>query len=147
MKIIQLRTAMIVGAAMLIASTARAQPITGTLGVDEGDGWYSSFLDVKPSMSFMKGETLVIRLEGDAENIFVRLLPEKSTAKSQEGIDGDSRKVPSNHIVEITLLSDHPNVKQISVHSGHSAWERPLGANNGKIRIVSIERKVAKRTK
>lgn len=48
--------------------------------------------------------------------------------------------MPATRTLDIMLDRDHPNVKQISVHAGTEAFGQPLGPNNGKIRIISIER-------
>ncbi len=126
--------------AILLTIGAYAQALLGRTGSAAGDSWQSSWLDIKPSITFKTGETLRIRLEGDAENVMVRLLPENSDPTSPDGIEGDVRKVPANRILVVTLTRNHPNVKQISVHAGSLAFDRQLGPKNGRTRIVSIDR-------
>ena len=132
--------AVVILGTMFVSVGSQAQALLGSTGSAAGDLWQSTWLDLKPSITFKKGEILRIRLEGDAENVLVRLLPEKSDPTSADGIEGDVRKVPANRTLVITLMRDHPNVKQISVHAGKEAFARPLGGNNGRTRIVSIDK-------
>jgi len=104
-----------------------------------GDRWQSSWFNLKTPMSFKKSERLLIKVEGGAENVLVRLLPRNSSPNSFDGIEGTVRKVPAGKVLDVKLERDHPNVKQISVHAGREAWGVPLGGNNGTVRIVSIE--------
>lgn len=139
------RTASFFAAGFLAATflstiAVSAQSIQGAPGEAGGERWQSSWLDLKPPMSFKKGEKLRLRLEGDAENVMIRLLPSASQPTSSDGVEGGVRKVPAKRILEITLERDHPSVRQISVHSGREAWERPLGGNNGKARLISVDR-------
>jgi hypothetical protein len=122
-------------------SAVSAQPLEGTTGDAAGDLWQSSWLNLKPPMTFKKGERLLIRVEGNAENVPVRLLPDASHPSSSDGIEGNIRKVPVGRVLDVRLERDHPGVKQISVHAGKEAWGRPLGGNNGTVRIVGIERR------
>jgi len=140
MNVTSRRTAGFLAAAFLSAITASAQSIQGAPGEAAGERWQSSWLDLKPPMTFKRGEKLRLRLEGDAENVVIRLLPSGSQPTSADGVDGGVRKVPANRILEITLERDHPSVRQISVHSGREVWERPLGGNNGKARLISVDR-------
>lgn len=117
-----------------------SQTLNGQPGSGSGSGWQASWLDLKPNQSFKNGETLRLRVEGNAENFLVRLLPVTSQPSSSDGIEGPVRKVPKSGALDIKLERDHPNVKQISVHAGPEAWGRPLGPNNGTITIVSVER-------
>jgi len=126
---------------LMFAVSASAEPLVGTTGDAAGDRWQSSWLDLKTATSFKKGERLLIKLEGNAENVLVRLLPITSTPSSSDGIDGTTRKVPPGGILDVKLERNHPNVKQISVHAGKEAWGRPLGGNNGHVRVISIEHK------
>ncbi len=125
-------------AALFIAS-AYADPLSGNTGSAAGDRWQSSWLDLNSPVSFKKGDELRITVEGNAENVIVRLLPKASRASSSDGIEGKVRKVPANGILEVRLERDHPNVKQISVHAGTVAWGTPLGGNNGKVKVVAVD--------
>jgi len=127
-------------ALMLICATSvSAEPLAGTTGDAAGDRWQSSWLDLKAPMSFRKDERLLIKVEGNAENVLVRLLPSGSSPSSSDGIEGTTRRVPAGGVLDVKLERDHPNVKQISVHAGREAWGRPLGGNNGTVKVVSIE--------
>ncbi len=127
-------------AVMLFAGVTFAQVLVGRTGSAAGDNWQSSWLDIKPSITFRKGETLRIKLRGDAENVLVRLLPEPSDPTSPDGIEGGVRKVPADRILVITLTRDHPNVKQISVHAASLAFDQSLGPKNGRATLVGVDR-------
>lgn len=129
----------------LFATSAVAQSVQGTTGSAAGgvggNSWQSSWLDIEPPISFKKGEILRIKVDGDAENVLVRLLPAASQPSSSDGIEGGVRKVPASKVIEVKLDRDRPNVKQISVHAGKKAWETPLGGNNGTVMVVGVERR------
>ena len=124
---------------LICAAPVSAESLVGTIGDAAGDRWQSSWFDLKAPMSFKKSERLLIKVEGGAENVLVRLLPSNSSPSSSDGVEGTVRKVPAGKILDVKLERDHPNVKQISVHAGREAWGIPLGGNNGTVRIVSIE--------
>jgi hypothetical protein len=134
------RSFALVAIVSLFAASAAAEPVLGTTGSTAGDDWQSSWLDIKPPTTFKKGEVLRIKVDGDAENVLVRLLPAKSQPGSPDGIEGNVRKVPAGKIVEVKLERDHPDVKQISVHAGKKAWTTSLGGNNGTVTVVSVDR-------
>ncbi len=125
---------------ILCVCVAFAQTLVGRTGSAAGDDWQSSWLDIKPSITFKNSETLRLKVEGDAENVVVRLLPEQSDPTSPDGIEGGVRKVPADRVLVITLTRDHLNVKQISVHAGRLAFDQSLGPKNGKARLTSVER-------
>jgi hypothetical protein len=124
----------------LLAAIASAESLQGTTGHSEGDQWASSWLDLSSPTDFKKGEILTIKLEGNAENVVVRLLLSTSPPDAQDGLEGYVRKVPVTKVLIVKLESNHSQVKQISVHSGHAAWQISLGGNNGNATIVSIDR-------
>jgi hypothetical protein len=124
----------------LLAAIASAESLQGTIGSSAGDQWASSWLDLSSPTDFKKGEILTIKLEGNAENVVVRLLPSTSSPGAPDGIEGYVRKVPVTKVLIVKLESNHSQVKQISVHSGHAAWQISLGGNNGNATIVSIDR-------
>jgi hypothetical protein len=119
MTTVLVRVAILAAVATFFGNSLLCQPLAGTPGSAAGDRWQSSWL----------------------ENVIVRLLPDGSQPESPDGIEGGVRKVPASHTLDIKLESDHPKVKQISVHAGPEAFGQPLGPNNGKIRIISIERR------
>jgi hypothetical protein len=125
---------------LVFVTLVAAEPLVGTTDSAAGDRWQASWLDLKPPLSFKKGERLLIKVEGSAENVLVRFLPSGSSPSSSDGIEGSTRKVPVAKTLDVKIERDHPNVKQISVHGGREAWGRPLGGNNGDVRIISIER-------
>ncbi len=118
----------------------QAQLLRGQTGSGSGAGWQASWLDLTRVLSFKKGETLRIKLEGNAENFIFRLLPSDSQPSSSDGIEGSVRKVPKSATVDIKLERNHPSVKQISLHAGTEAWRKPLGPNNGSVMLISVER-------
>jgi hypothetical protein len=132
----------VLAAAVLAVSVAAAmaQSVDGTTGSGSGSGWQSSWLDLKSPATFKKGEKLAIKVDGTAENVLVRLLPASAEPSSPVGVEGKARKVPGDRVLMVVLERDHPNIKQISVHGGPSAWSTSLGGNNGAVSIVSIDR-------
>ncbi len=134
------RITVIVASVIFMASSAHSDPLPGTTGSAAGKRWQSSWLDINPPVNFRKGETIKIKVGGNAENVLVRFLPENSDPSSSDGIEGKVRKVPPIGIIEVRLERNHPNIKQISVHAGKEAWGTPLGGNNGIVKIISIER-------
>lgn len=130
--------------ALLLAGSASAEPLPGS--IDSGAGsnniWQSSWLNLTPQVSFRKGEKLRIAVQGSAKKVLVRLLPADSSPSSSDGVEGNIRKVPADGVLDVTLTRDHPSVKQVSVHAGKEAWGRPLGVDNGTIRLISVERTV-----
>ena len=140
MTIAPIRIIALAACVILFTTSAYAESLSGTTGSAAGDRWQSSWLDLKSPASFQKGEKLRIKVEGSAENVLVRLLPAKSPPDSSDGIEGRVRRVPPNGTLEVTLDRNHPDVKQISIHAGKEAWGTPLGANNGTVKVVSIER-------
>ena len=127
---------------LMFAASLSAEQLAGDTGSGAGNEWQSSWLDLRGPMTFRKGERVLIKVQGSAEKVLVRLLPKASPPESADGIEGGPRSVPASHILVVTLESDHPDVKQISVHAGKKAWNTSLGANNGTIQVVSIERKM-----
>jgi hypothetical protein len=140
MKIVIVRSLVIVFITFLSITSVWAAMLEGALGSASGNNWQSSWLDLKPPIDFSGGDTLKIRVNGDAENVLVRLLPASSSPSSSDGIEGNVRNVPSNGVLEVTLEHDRREVKQISVHAGREAWGIPLGGNNGTIKVISVER-------
>ena len=126
---------------LVTSATAGAESIGGTPESGAGDKWQSSWVNIEPTLKFNKGETLLIRVAGDAKKVLVRLLPVGSSPGSSVGIEGDVREVPSDKLLKVQLERDHPRVKQISVHAGKEAWGRSLGETNGTVSIVSIDRR------
>lgn len=132
----------VIAVTFLVASAAAcAESIGGTPESGAGDKWQSSWVNLEPTLKFSKGETLLIRVAGDAKNVLIRLLPEGSSPGSSEGIEGGIRDVPTDKLLVVQLERDHPRIKQISVHAGKEAWGRSLGETNGTVTIVSIDRR------
>ena len=124
----------------LLFVQAHAEPLNGSRGSASGPGWQSSWLDLHSPTSFRSGEKLRLSVSGTAENIVVRLLPNGAPPSGSAGIEGGRRTMPVDGILEIELSRSHPDVVQISVHGGRSAWDYALGANNGSVNLVSVER-------
>lgn len=125
-------------AAAVQAPAQPADPIEGAIGSASGPGWQASWIDLRQVTTFKKGDKIGIAVQGTAKNVLVRLLPVGADANSPVGIEGKTRKVPSDRLVMVVLERDHPNVKQISVHAGANAWSTPLGADNGRAEISGI---------
>jgi hypothetical protein len=124
----------------VVSASFGDQTLLGEPGTASGNGWQSSWLEFKSPLSFKKGEVLRLRIEGTAQNVVIRFLPVSSSPESRDGIEGSRRIVPSSRVLELRLENDHPNIRQISVHAGRTAWETELGGNNGPARLASVER-------
>lgn len=118
-----------------------AQEITGLFGAAGGDAnlWYSSWIDLNPPMDFRNGDKLIIQLQGNpGTRVSVRLLTVGAAYDSQFGIVGGIRQVPEGGVITVDLNKDYKHICQISVHSGHQIFKRPLGDNNGTADISSV---------
>jgi hypothetical protein len=49
------------------------------------------------------------------------------------------RRIPPGGEVEVTLQTDHLQVRQVSVHAGKEAWGKSLNTKNDEVQIVSID--------
>ncbi|MFZ4525404.1 MAG: hypothetical protein ACOYOE_07620 [Chlorobium sp.] len=116
----------------IIRSSGGANSLGGIL-------WYSSYLNLTPPRNFMKGEELRITLRGDATWVCVRLLPEGASATSPNGMIDQRIHVPRNRVITVQLESSHPNIQQVSVHSGLQAFGKGISLFNGNADIVSID--------
>lgn len=124
---------------LLSHSTVLSAPLTGTIDQASGAGWQSAYLDLEPPRDFKKGDRLVIKVEGSAEWVRVRLLPQNGNPSQPTGLVGGKTKVPAGGKLEFTLNEDRPKVKQISVHAGEKAWSETLNARGGEARIISVD--------
>jgi len=116
---------------IIITSSGEIKPLGGNT-------WYSSYMTLTPPRSFVQGEQLKIKLQGKAKWVYVRLLPEGADAATQTGLIDRRITVPSKGIITITLDNNYLNIQQISVHSGHEAFEKLLSPFNENADIVSI---------
>jgi len=128
----------IVSCLTFCSTSILAGPLHGTIGSGAGAAWQSSWLDLNSNENFNKGDVLTITVQGNAENTLVRLLPAHSSPSSPTGVEGAVRKVPHNGIIKVMLTRKHINIRQISLHAGHKAWDTELGGNNGTVKIISI---------
>jgi hypothetical protein len=125
--------------AFIFAAATYGTPLQGSIDQASGSGWQSAYMALKPAHDFKKGNRLQIKLQGTAEWVRVRLLPEGANADKPTGLLGGKMRVPTGGIVEVTLKKDYPKVKQISVHAGKEAWGELLNPKGGEVEIVSIE--------
>jgi hypothetical protein len=124
--------------AALLYASAYAEPLQGSIDKASGAKWQSSYMDLNSPRDFKKGERLKIKLQGTAEWVLVRLLPQDASPEQPTGLVGEKMRVPPGGEIEVTLQTNHPKVKQVSVHAGQEAWGKLLGAKNGNAYIVSI---------
>ena len=68
-------TSSIIATALLMPLASNAAEIAGKLDQSAGSGWQSAYMDLDPPRDFKKGDRLVIRVEGSAEFVKLRLLP------------------------------------------------------------------------
>jgi len=126
-------------AVLLAHSVANAEEIAGRADQASGAGWQSAYMDLDPPRDFKKGDRLVIRVEGSAEYVKVRLLPQAGNPSQPTGVVGGKMKVPPGGKIELTLNEVRPKVKQVSVHAGREAWGELINPNGGEIRIQRID--------
>lgn len=120
-----------------IASSA--EEIAGRPDQAAGPNWQAAFMDLNPPKDFKKGDRLVIRVEGSAEYVKVRLLPENGNASQPTGVVGSKMKIPPGGKIALTLMEARPKVKQISVQAGREAWGEVINPNGGDIKIQRID--------
>ncbi len=116
---------------IIITSSGETMPLGGK-------AWYSSYMNLTPPRSFVQGEQLKIKLQGKAKWVYVRLLPEGADATGPTGLIERRITVPQQGIITVTLENNYPNTQQISVHSGHEAFEKLLTPFNETADIISI---------
>ena len=113
--------------------------IEGEVDSFGGNRWYSSYMNLTTPRNFMKGEKLKITLSGGAKWVYVRLLPEGANATTPIGIIDKRIHVPPKGVITVNLESTHPNVRQISVHSGRQAFGKGISIFNDRADIVSMD--------
>jgi hypothetical protein len=126
-------------AALAANSSLRAEEIAGRPDQASGSGWQSAYMDLEPPRDFKKGDRLVIRVEGSAEYVKVRLLPQTGNPSQPTGVLGPKLKVPAGGRLELTLNEARPKVRQISVHAGKEAWGEVINPTGGDIKIQRID--------
>ncbi|MEI7933626.1 MAG: hypothetical protein WCH30_01020 [Chlorobiaceae bacterium] len=104
-----------------------------------GKLWHASYMNLTAPRNFMKGEQLKITLKGSAKWVYVRLLPEGANATSAKGIIDKRIHVPPKGVITVSLESNHPNIRQVSVHSGRQAFGKGISIFNDNADIVSID--------
>ena len=124
---------------MHTSEQAIAEEVSGKTDQASGPGWQSAYMELDPPRDFKKGDRLVVRVEGSAEFVKVRLLPQSGNASQPAGVVGSKMKVPAGGKIELTLNEVRPKVKQISVHAGKEAWGEVLNPNGGDIKIQRID--------
>jgi len=124
---------------------AVAVPLVGKIGTTQsnkyfgGNLWYSSYIDFNHLYSFRAGEEIRIKVSGNAKWVYVRLLPKGASPATPTGMLGERIRVPSNGVITVKLKKAYPNIRQISLHSGHEAFNSLLSGFNGNANIVSID--------
>lgn len=130
---------LIVAAALFTQSAALGAELAGKPDQASGPNWQSAYMDLDPVRDFKKGDRVVIRVEGSAEWVKVRLLPQNGNSSQPTGLVGTKMKVPAGGKLEIILREDRPRVKQISVHAGKEAWGEVINPKGGEIKILRID--------
>jgi hypothetical protein len=124
---------------LLAHAFACADQLKGQIDQASGPKWQSTYMDLEPPRDFKSGERLQIKLQGSAQWVRVRLLPQDARADRPTGALEGKMRVPPGGLLEITLQKDHLKVKQISVHAGKEAFGDLLGTQNGEAEIVRID--------
>lgn len=113
--------------------------IAGKIDQASGSNWQSAYMDLVPVRDFRRGDRIVIRVEGSAEWVKVRLLPQNGNPVQSTGIISSRIRVPAGGRIRITLRENHPRVAQISVHAGREAWGEVLNPQGGEIKIIGVD--------
>ena len=124
---------------LFVANCAHAEPLKGNIGQAGGPNWQSAWMDITPPRDFRKGEVLQVKVQGRAEWVRVRLLPDGEMPTSPAGLLDSKMRVPAGGVITIKLQRDYPAVKQISVHSGQEAWGEAMNSQNSDAKIVSVD--------
>lgn len=124
---------------LLVSMPAQGDPIGGPPGQSSGENWQSAYVDIDPPRDFLKGERLKIQVQGTAEWVRVRLLPQSGAYDRPTGLIVGKMKVPPGGVLELVLKKERPKVKQVSVHAGKLAWGELLNPNGGTVEIVSVD--------
>lgn len=111
------------------------QQLRGRIGSSKQ--WCSGWIELRTTMNFHTGDTLIIHVGGTARRVIVRLLPSYGDANSPDIIIGGPRALPVNRTLKVILESDYENIKQISVHGGPEPFNISLGQDNGCATLLS----------
>src|SRR6476620_818321 len=115
----------------LLTSACSTNEITGKLGQVAGAQRQSAYMDLSAPRDFKKGDHLVIRVEGTAEYVKVRLLPQNGIAQEPTGIIDGKVTVPPDGKLDVVLPEARPKVTQISLHAGREAFGEVINPNGG----------------
>lgn len=129
----------VVVVSMVTQLAAFSAELSGKPDQASGSNWQSAYMDLDPVRDFKKGDRIVIRVEGSAEWVKVRLLPQSGNPSQPTGIVSTKMKVPAGGKLSVTLREDRPQIKQISVHAGKEAWSEVLNPKGGEIKIIGID--------
>ena len=122
-----------------------AEPLAGDISSTEGGTsfggkvWYASYMNLKQPRDFIKDEQLRIRLSGNAKSVYVRLLPKGAVSTNPTGIIDKRIHVPQEGVITVKLDKAYPNIQQVSVHSGHQAFQKLISSFNGNADIIDVE--------
>ena len=134
------RTLLIISVALTLGPAASAEQLIGRIGSASGPSWQSSWIDLTNAINFKQGEKLKITVRGSADKVIVRLLPSGAHPSSSVGIVGNVMEVLKDGILQIKLPEERRNIVQVSVHGGQKAWDINLGAKNGPVTLICVER-------
>lgn len=139
MRLLKLFAVVPLFASFAFSAIAKSEPILGIYESANGSGWAASWLALDQPQDFGREERLCLRLDGSAD-VVVRLLPKDREANQPVGIDGGIRTVADDGVLEVTLVTDHRDTIQISVHSGAGAWQWKFPQGNPDRILLSAER-------
>lgn len=115
------------------SANAQSGTLVGNYGGLSGDNWAAAWVDLEEVQDFFEGERLCLFI-GGSEFVLVRFLPqgaEEEDPRRDLGVDNGQHTVPESGALEITLVDNHPETVQISVHGGKRAWHHMFPEGNG----------------
>lgn len=111
----------------------------GVASVGSSLRWGSGWLDLAEPTSFEPGETIRLRLDGDATEVLIRLLTRGADPNSPIGLIGDPVSLQGAREISVEITDRFEDVIQISVHGGPSPWGIHLDPENGAAKLLSAE--------
>lgn len=107
--------------------------VRGTRGSHTGPGTYSERIEGDFKLERISDLRITFSSKQAGTNFYVRLLPKGASTNGSTGLSEKYYTIPESGVVTVPLTDFSPadidfkiNIQQISIHSGHDAWDAPL---------------------